>query len=134
MSSTLDCAQTLVTDTCCMCGVLFAWPAGLRQKAIDDHSREFFCPNGHPQHFLGVTPADRERARAERAERRAASREEDLRVEKLSHRATRGQLTKTRNRIARGVCPHCHRTFPNIAGHMSSKHPDKVAEASQSAT
>lgn len=33
------------------------------------------------------------------------------------------QLTKTRKRIANGVCPCCHRTFQNLARHMAGQHP-----------
>lgn len=35
--------------------------------------------------------------------------------------------TRTRNRIAAGVCPCCNRTFQNLADHMRTLHADYVA-------
>lgn len=37
---------------------------------------------------------------------------------------TKGVVTRTRNRIANGVCPCCDRSFTNLQRHMASKHPD----------
>lgn len=38
--------------------------------------------------------------------------------------AQRGQTTKLKNRIAKGVCPCCQRSFQNLKRHMESQHPD----------
>ena len=32
-------------------------------------------------------------------------------------------LTRVKNRVSRGVCPNCNRTFKDLARHMASKHP-----------
>lgn len=56
----------LVTEDCCVCGVLFAFPTTLRQQLADDHSRGFYCPNGHRQFYMGKTDAEKERERVER--------------------------------------------------------------------
>lgn len=37
---------------------------------------------------------------------------------------TKGQLTKTKKRLAGGVCPCCNRSFVSLAKHMASQHPD----------
>jgi chemotaxis response regulator CheB len=42
------------------------------------------------------------------------------------HSATRAQLTKTKKRVANGVCPCCNRTFKQLARHMKAKHPEFV--------
>jgi hypothetical protein len=39
-------------------------------------------------------------------------------------RAEKAAKTKIKNRVAKGVCPCCNRTFQNLADHMKSKHPD----------
>lgn len=123
--------QTLVVEQCYKCAVLFAFPYELQQSLLKDHSREFYCPNGHSQHYIGKTEAEKERERAERAERRLANANDDLQVERLSHRSTKGQLTKTKKRVANGVCPCCNRSFADLGRHMAGQHPD-YAEPSHS--
>ena len=34
----------------------------------------------------------------------------------------KGQITKIKNRVQQGVCPHCNRYFKNLHRHMQSKH------------
>lgn len=46
---TLSTSVDLTTEECCNCGVLFAMPADLRKQLLADHSRSFYCPNGHGQ-------------------------------------------------------------------------------------
>ena len=41
-----------------------------------------------------------------------------------SRSAIKGQLTRAKRRISKGVCPCCNRTFQNLANHISEKHPD----------
>lgn len=47
-----------------------------------------------------------------------------LESERRAHAATKGQLTKTKKRIANGVCPCCNRSFANLERHMAGQHPD----------
>jgi hypothetical protein len=61
-----------------------------------------------------VSRADREQARANKNE--------------LRRRAAQGQVTKIKNRVGKGVCPCCKRTFVNLARHMQSKHPEYSTE------
>jgi hypothetical protein len=37
--------------------------------------------------------------------------------------AQKGQKTRIKNRIARGVCPCCNRSFADLGAHMQQKHP-----------
>ncbi len=135
--STLTNVTTFEIETCCSCHVQFAMPTELQRARIRDH-RDFYCPNGHHQHYVGETEEQKLRKRLERAERRAANAEEDARIERADHQsakrklaAAKGQLTKTRNRIAHGVCPCCQRSFANVARHMESQHPDYSGGESQ---
>lgn len=127
-------SQTLVTETCCRCGVLFAMPDYLRKACLRDHSQEFYCPNGHGQVYTGKTEAQKERKRAEkerelreRAEVRVRSVLDQLESAERSNSALRGVVTRQKNRAAAGVCPCCTRSFQNLQRHMSAKHPDYAA-------
>ena len=54
--------------------------------------------------------------------------EEEARQQKRFTAAARGQVTKLKNRVGRGVCPCCNRTFQNLADHMAGQHPDWAPE------
>jgi hypothetical protein len=117
--------ETIVVETCCTCGVTFGVTEGfynLRQR--DGNS--FYCPNGHCQYYtnnekkkLNDLKKDLQRTQEsmqfwrEQAEEKGRS---------LS--ATRGQITKIKNRVAKGICPCCNRQFENLHDHMETKHPN----------
>lgn len=123
---TIDATTTLTTMVCGKCGITFAMPDELREACLRDHSKSWYCPNGHSRVFVGQTTAEKAQERANALARQLASREDDLRCERLSHRATKGQLTKVRKRAAHGVCPvpSCQRSFANVERHVASQHPD----------
>lgn len=122
---TLTDTVVFVTEECCNCGIPFAITQDLKDRRLKDH-KSFYCPNGHSQHYTGKTEEQKLREQLERANQRVASRDEDLRVERASHAATKGQLTKAKKRAAHGVCPCCKRTFANVARHVAGQHPDFV--------
>ena len=130
MTTLLDQATVRLTRiTCCNsgCGITFAVPETWEAAKRRDHSW-FFCPNGHDQRFPGETreaklardlaqekhlreqQTARLRDRAERAERSAA--------------ATRGVVTRIKNRVGKVVCPCCSHTFEDLGRHMAGQHPD----------
>lgn len=104
--------QLAVVD-CCTCGVLYGIP-----KKMDTELRRLgesgstYCPNGH-QWVYSESAEDAIRA----AEARAIHAEDQL-------RAAERRMGQLRKRAANGVCPHCHRTFQQLARHMKVKHPD----------
>ena len=124
----------LVAETCCNCGTVF----GINEAQLASLKRTgawFYCPNGHQQHFT-KTEADRLReqlAAAERARDNARSYAKSVQdqndAERRAHAATKGQLTKTRKRVANGVCPCCNRPFVNLGRHMAGQHPDYASSA-----
>jgi hypothetical protein len=91
-----------------------------------EHHDTFFCPSGHRAHFGGPTEAERERDKAIRDRDRYKAwlreEEENHQAERKAHSATKGKLTRTRKRIAAGVCPCCHRHFADLQRHMDTKH------------
>lgn len=131
-NTVIDIDVQLVTEDCCSCYITFAIPKDLRDKLVAEKT-SFYCPRGHSQSYTGKTEAQKQRERAERLERTVAAREEDLRLEqrrlsneRKAHAATKGQLTKTRKRAEKGVCPApgCKRSFVNVARHVAHQHPD----------
>lgn len=135
MSNLLPGSLTLVEETCCNCYTHFAMDQALNQNLLANGGT-FYCPNGHGQHYT-KTEVSRLKDKLANAEKRLAWSEDSAtraRIEaeeaKRSRAAIKGQLTKTRNRIANGVCPCCHRTFVNVARHVTSKHPDFKAAVS----
>lgn len=120
----------LATDkegcSCASCGVDFYSPIIERRRG---DGASFYCPNGHPNVF-GQSDAEKlrkdlaaEKARREQAERDA----QWAKAEAVNHKIQRTKAVNKLNRITArvnaGVCPHCNRTFKQLAAHMKTKHP-----------
>lgn len=128
---TVSFTTTYVLISCYKCGVSFGVSQSFRNQLRESHE-SFYCPNGHSQHFYGKTDAekiqeklDRERAAHERTRCNVRAANRRTEKEKRSHSATKGRLTKTHNRIKKGVCPFCNRHFSNLQRHMDTKHGDE---------
>lgn len=115
--------QEFRTTQCCVCGVEFAMPAQLYQARLDNHN-QFFCPNGHPQSFIGKTEAQKlkEQLAAENT-RRVTAENEAAYQRNIAERATKN-LARLQKRVKHGVCPCCKRTVKQLAQHMATKHPE----------
>lgn len=115
---------TLKEIRCCDCAMLFAMTDEFYQHRLAN-GRMFYCPAGHAQHF---TARDDELAALKREKQSLQSQltyaVTDAERQKREKINLKGQLTKTRNRIANGVCPCCNRTFQNVARHIAGQHPD----------
>lgn len=122
---------TLVSTHCFKCHAVF----GMTKEA-DAHKRrsheDLWCPYcGTKQYYTGKS--DLERLREEKEDTHRSLVREQARHDQTqaahSHTmrslaATRGVITRTKNRIAKGVCPCCNRQFQNLANHIANKHPD----------
>lgn len=124
MPTTISYSTRLVRQDCYSCGVPFAMSESLYNEAIKDHSRWFYCPNGHSQHFIGKTDEQLERERRIRAEATEQALRDQLAASERSKAALKGVVTKTKRRIGKGVCPCCNRHFTNVERHMESRHPE----------
>ena len=117
--------QTLVAIDCPACGLMFGITDDYERRRRDDH-REFKCPAGHVQYF--PQKSELESARADAKRLKADLEWERMRVEnwKRSCAAQKGQVTRIRNMIAKGICPvqGCRRNFDNVREHMANEHPD----------
>ncbi len=131
-------AVSLETIACGGCGISFGAPENWFEARRKDH-KTFFCPNGCQRAYLGETPEER-RIRelsaqlecAKVAAQQAADNEmvqyEARKAVERKLSATRAAVTRTKNRVAHGVCPCCNRTFKQLAAHMKNKHPAYAAE------
>jgi hypothetical protein len=135
--STLSIHMTLVTTECARCSIVFAVPERFDRDRREDH-KDFFCPAGHTLVYKGESDADKlkrqldaERARVDMLRKETIRQKDRIAAEKRLHAATKGQLTKTKKRVAGGACPCCNRTFVQLERHMSSQHPEYTAEVTQ---
>ena len=127
MTTTYTKTVTIEHVSCGACGVVF----GLEEDFYASRRRtghDFYCPNGCKVSWSETTE-DRLKRSLEDARRRAASAEGRAERIERSRRAYKGQLTKVKNRVSKGVCPCCNRTFQDLARHMETKHPDYASEA-----
>jgi hypothetical protein len=115
------------------CGIVFAVPNGWLDQKQRDHST-FYCPNGHARCFSRESEFESALRLAREAQdslARERSRHDQTKAalehEERSKLAVRGHLTRTKKRVAAGVCPCCNRTFQDLGRHMSGQHP-KYAE------
>jgi hypothetical protein len=112
-------------EICCQpgCGVLFGMERGYRAERIRAKD-SFYCPNGHKQHYLGKSDAQLAREASEAlARERAAHDQTGAALNEATKRAA--SAARKLSRVQRGVCPHCNRTFGNLARHMAVKHEKK---------
>jgi hypothetical protein len=108
----------LITESCCICGVLFAMTDEVKSSRLQDH-RSFYCPNGHAQNYVDKT--DREKLREAEAALRQA--EAKLSAEVDQRKAADRELARQRKRAKGGACPCCNRTFVQLARHIKTQHP-----------
>lgn len=116
---------TLVRETCCECGIMFAMTEEFKKQRKSD-GETFYCPNGHGQHYTDTNKKRMAalRRRAESAERRAAHLQEQSDHYSYQARAYKGHKTRLKNAITKGKCPCCGEHFQNLESHMKNQHPE----------
>lgn len=123
---------------CGECGIEFAVPDAFYNERKNDRPRlGWYCPNGHSRIFC-EGESDKLRRERDRLVQRLAEKDDAIRQQREQREAAerraaaaRGQVTKIKNRVGRGVCPCCNRSFENLSRHMSSQHPTFTAEAAE---
>ena len=130
MDGSLTYTERMTIIDCITCGMPFAFTHGFEQVRRSDH-KSFYCPRGHTQYYPQKTKEEELQARLERESSRRIHAQDQLEATERSRRALKGQLTKLRNRIANGVCPWCHRSFPNVLAHVTTEHPEHRAQAEE---
>lgn len=126
-------------STCWKCKSKFWMPDDLESAARRDSNIAVFCAHGHKGYFHeGETEAQKLRRERDLLAQRIAERDDEIARQReiregVERRlsATRGVVTRIKNRIGHGVCPCCNRTFEDLSRHMASKHPTYSAEAAE---
>lgn len=130
---TISFTDKLVVVTC-WCGINHAVPNNLRDFQLRQHRdgepvTSIFCPLGHEHAPAGEGKAAQLQRDLDRANSRSRANLAALETERRSHSATKGQMTKLKKRVGKGVCPCCNRHFTNVERHMATRHPEYHEEA-----
>ena len=118
-------AEWQEAETCCACGVEFASPVIRKRR---DDGKLFWCPNGHSQSYRKTNEQklreelDAEKRRREQAERDAEWARSAEKGARIQEGKAKAKLKRLETRVNAGVCPHCQRTFKQLAQHMKCKH------------
>jgi|SRR5882724_2644917 len=130
MSLTLT--ETIEPIHCAECSILFAVPSRFNKARREDHNR-FYCPSGHINIYRGESEAEKMRRERDVAIQRVAQRDDEIKKQRLMREiaerqaaAARGQVTKIKKRVGAGMCPHCRRTFSQLATHVEMMHPQEM--------
>jgi hypothetical protein len=102
---------------------MFAMTEEFKREKLSNKT-DFYCPNGHGQHYLGKTDAQRRREAEQRADEAEAKAQAAATALKRFKSETAKREALAARRAAAGVCPCCRRSFVQLARHMKSKHPD----------
>jgi hypothetical protein len=107
--------ETLVIETRIDCGVTFAFTQGFKDQRQKD-GKWFYCPNGHSMIYSNN---DVQKMRDLKRALKDAQSDRSFWMEQAEEKgrslsATRGQVTKIKNRVAKGICPCCNRQFMNL--------------------
>ena len=112
---------TMITEHCCNCGVIFGITSDM-QDDLKNTKKQFYCPNGHSQHYTGKSDSQKLKELESDLQRK----KQELEIEKrnrISAEHMAEKLNKKLKRVHNGVCPCCNRSFENLRRHMETKHP-----------
>lgn len=126
----------LITEECCNCGVLFAITREMHDRLLSEGRKaSFFCPNGHSQHYLKESDADKAKrlqAELDKANEEKASLRQSVDhawaqydAEHMKVRESERKRRIAERRAAAAVCPvpGCKRQIIQMKRHLESKHP-----------
>ena len=120
----------IVAHWCGGCGIPYGLPEGFLDQRREDH-KDWTCPNGCVRHFAaGSSKAEREaKAAKERADRlyaRLTAEQDQRQAAQREAAEAKASEVRLRWRVGNGVCPCCQRTFPGLAAHVATKHPEFI--------
>ena len=124
MSIAVYTSVTLEPVTCYRCSVIVVIPSDMYKNRLEDQ-KEWYCPNGHSQHFIGETEAEKYQRLWKAEQNRLAAERSQHDQTKASLTATKGVVTKLRKRAITGTCAFCHRHFANVERHVATQHPSE---------
>lgn len=104
------------------CGHLIFVTKSYERQRRDDHGW-FYCICGQPARFTGNNEADRLRGQLQTARDQLDTARQQRDLAEHRRRGEKAAKTRLKNRIGKGVCPCCKRTFQNLQQHMANQHP-----------
>lgn len=111
---------------CWVCGCTFAMSSALKAN-MRSREETLFCPKGC-RLGLGEPHWKKEQQRLRESEeyyrQRSIENRQVAEETKKKLNATRGVVTRIKNRIGKGVCPCCNHTFSDLHRHMLTQHPE----------
>lgn len=113
---------SIVPESCYLCGTVFGLGAEFKRDRLAD-KKTWYCPNGHAQHYIGKTEAEKLREQLKWAASRTQAWRDQAETAEARRRGEKAAKTRLKNRIANGVCPECKRSFPDLRQHMAGQHP-----------
>lgn len=113
----------LTAMTCGGCGIAFAMPDKYYRELVSENG-SFYCPRGCSRKFIGKTKEEELKEQLEVERQQKIHWQREAKTARGSAAAFKGQITKTKKRVAKGVCPCCNRYFVNLHRHMDSQHKD----------
>ena len=112
---------SLFALNCASCGIEYAIPQDFVDRRRADHAA-FYCPAGHSNVYQGLSVAENLRIELAAANRRTEMEANTRRAAERDAKAAKRKLRTLTHRVECGVCPHCQRTFKQLAAHMKAKH------------
>lgn len=117
-------AIEFIVEVCCNCGQPFMMTTD-RKDWLRTHPGElFYCPNGHPQSYVGKTEAQKLREELNAVRIDSNKQIYYLQSKVFKETTERKKLNKILKRVHNGVCPCCNRHFTNLENHIVTKHPE----------
>ena len=118
-----------LTVVVCTCGLRFAIPDDLNDRALADHSIIIHCPIGdHRWHYTGETEAQKEKRLRKWAEDQAAAARARADQAEASLRTTKGHVTRLPKPVQGGQCPFCGKYLVELDLHVTRRHPGQEVE------
>lgn len=123
--------ETVVLEevTCKSCGITHAVPERLLD-GLRETGGYYSCPNGHRWGW-GEGEEDKLRKELKAKQVLLDRREAQLASTTDQLEAAQREAKRHAKRTANGVCPHCKRSFVQLARHMKTKHPAPVPSANR---
>jgi hypothetical protein len=108
---------------CIRCGVPIFGPE-VQYKNLHRNHENFYCINGHAQHWPGESDEEKLRKQVERLQKEKEWAEQAAKTARQAEAIAKGKQKAHAERVKNGVCPCCTRSFTNLRRHMATKHPE----------
>ena len=131
--------QKFLVVSCYTCGIPFGITSNLYKRVVTDATGSVYCPSCGSKTCWRESEHEKEKRRLKAEMESEIARvkrdKEYLEASVKRHReradiaersltATRGVVTRIKNRVSKGVCPCCNRSFENLHRHMTTQHPE----------